>query len=247
MKNKQERSSVPALDKAIEVIELLASAPSPLSLVKIAKLCHRSVSEIQRTITSLAEKEYILRNADGDYLIGIKLHQIAQQNNFWHSLAIMAQPSLDRFSAEFNESIHISGWINQRIFVLSQSKGTGFANFALTLGSELPIDQSVSGQIIWAFLSESEKKDYIKCNAGRKPVLTPSREEKILKDECFFATSSVYEGVYDLGVPLLLDKKTVIGALTVNILKKKNLSIEQGILLKNLKKTKKEIEAYFSY
>ena len=52
----------------------------------------------------------------------------------------------------------------------------------------------------------------------------------------------MYEGVYDLGVPLFLKKQRIIGVLTCSWIKKKDHTINKEKILQQLQKASKKIE-----
>ena len=52
----------PALDKGLDIIELLAAAPAALSIAEISEGVGRSRGEIFRMLQVLEERDYIARN-----------------------------------------------------------------------------------------------------------------------------------------------------------------------------------------
>ena len=188
MSSNKSKSLVPALDKAMDILELLAQSETPLSMAQIARLTNRTVSEIQRTLNHLAQNHYIVRNKDGDYALGIKLNQFLLQKGFMNNLVVVAQPHLKNFSVITGESVHISAWNNYRIQILTQEMGRGLGNFTLTIGAELPIESSVSGRLIYTFLSQEERNVLLDNQYILDANLLPNAKglEKIKKDKHYF-------------------------------------------------------------
>ncbi len=60
--------SAPALEKGLDIIELLAAAPEPLSTRQIAEQLGRSKNEIFRMVFVLVERGYLSRDAATDVL-----------------------------------------------------------------------------------------------------------------------------------------------------------------------------------
>jgi len=64
------RYSAPALEKGLDVIELLAAEQHGLSLQEIARALERTATEIFRMLDVLVRRGYLARRADGTYLLG---------------------------------------------------------------------------------------------------------------------------------------------------------------------------------
>ena len=61
VKNKKNYSA-PALEKGLDILELLSSSNSGLSQAEIAKTLNRTVNEIYRMLTILVSRNYIELN-----------------------------------------------------------------------------------------------------------------------------------------------------------------------------------------
>ena len=63
------RYTAPALEKGLEILELLAEAEGTLTQKQITGHLGRSVSEIYRMLSVLEDRGYISRDAQGGYLL----------------------------------------------------------------------------------------------------------------------------------------------------------------------------------
>src|ERR1700675_4903352 len=73
------RYAVPALDRGLDVIELLAREIDGLTLNEIARLLGRTSSELFRTLNALCRRGYI--GQDGDrYSLTLKLFELAHRH-----------------------------------------------------------------------------------------------------------------------------------------------------------------------
>jgi DNA-binding IclR family transcriptional regulator len=71
---------VPALDKGLDVLELLAREAGGLSLNEIARSLGRTSSELFRMVVTLARRGYI-EQRDGDrYTLTLKLFELAHRH-----------------------------------------------------------------------------------------------------------------------------------------------------------------------
>ena len=76
----ETRYAVPALDKGLDVLELLAREPGGLTLNEVARALGRTSSELFRMVTALARRGYI-EQGDGDrYTLTLKLFELAHRH-----------------------------------------------------------------------------------------------------------------------------------------------------------------------
>ena len=73
--------SAPALEKGLDIIELLSKSSSGFSQAEIAKELKRSVNEIYRMLNILVARHYIELDTDTDrYKLTFKLLQLSSQH-----------------------------------------------------------------------------------------------------------------------------------------------------------------------
>src|ERR671937_231404 len=84
------RYAVPALDKGLDVLELLTREAAGLSLNEIARALGRTSSELFRMVVALARRGYI-EQRDGDrYILTLKLFELAHRHKPIKSLTAAA-------------------------------------------------------------------------------------------------------------------------------------------------------------
>jgi DNA-binding Lrp family transcriptional regulator len=78
--SKENRYSVPALDKGLDIVELLAGRPEGLSLKQIADALGRTPTEIFRMLNHLLHRTYVRRfEPGGIYRLSLKLFELAHR------------------------------------------------------------------------------------------------------------------------------------------------------------------------
>ncbi|MDE1315312.1 helix-turn-helix domain-containing protein [Vibrio aestuarianus] len=79
--NKKTEYRAPALEKGLEILELLASHEEPLTKKQIADKLNRSINEIFRMLSVLIEKQYIEFNDDSSsYSLTLKMFALSNQH-----------------------------------------------------------------------------------------------------------------------------------------------------------------------
>ncbi|MFP3616628.1 helix-turn-helix domain-containing protein, partial [Paraburkholderia sp. SIMBA_050] len=80
-KDDADRYRAPALDKGLDILELLAEQKSGLTRAEITKLLGRNASEMYRMLERLVARQYVVRSAGGDrYSLSLKLYALAHRH-----------------------------------------------------------------------------------------------------------------------------------------------------------------------
>ena len=69
--------AVPALDKGLDILELLAATEDGLSQAEIAKSLERSPNEIYRMLDRLVRRDYVRRTSADRYELTLKLFELS--------------------------------------------------------------------------------------------------------------------------------------------------------------------------
>lgn len=198
-------SSVPALHRGLDVLEYMAEKGSALTLTQLARAVGRRVPEIQRTAACLHERGYLTRDSAGIYRLSTRLFRMAHANPAHRELVGRAYPSMVEFARGTGESVHLSILVEDRLLLVAEAPGSGFARVTLQIGSMLDPRRTVSGRILMAFA------DPLTLRARPAAAKTFAA---IRKQRYEFRPSGYVEGILDLGVPVLMPDGTAIAALT---------------------------------
>ena len=74
------RYSAPALEKGLDVLELLASQPHALSLQEFAQRLERSSAELYRMLDVLVQRGWLARLPDASYGLTLRLFELAHRH-----------------------------------------------------------------------------------------------------------------------------------------------------------------------
>src|SRR5690349_10765215 len=108
-KEDADRYRAPALDKGLDILELLAEQKSGLTRAEITKLLGRNASEMYRMLERLVARQYVVRSAGGDrYSLSMKLYALAHRHPPMNRLISEALPLMQRFAADAEQSCHLA-------------------------------------------------------------------------------------------------------------------------------------------
>lgn len=213
-----EKYRAPALDKGLDILELLAGTEEGLSQGEIAKALDRTPNEIYRMLDRLVRRAYVRRTNGDRYEITLKLFELAHARPPMHRLVNQAMPVLRRFAREAEQACHLVVHDRNILVVVAQVDSPGYWNVSIRVGSRLSMINTGSGHVFLAFASREERElmldDLI---SGRKEKLTPGLVERLKKvraDGYEIMPSMQVSGVTNLSVPILGPLGTVIAVVT---------------------------------
>lgn len=194
--------SVPALEKAFDVIELLAGEPDPLTLSAIAGALDRSPSEIFRVLRTLEGRGYLARDAGDRYLLTNRLFEHGLRRPAIASLLEIAYPEMRALAAAIGHSCHISVLSGGRMVTVARVEQPSAASFVVPIGFSVPVVESASGRVLLAFLPSPEQEAWLATlGDGNRGGLT-RRLSRIRARGYEIAPSASVVGITDLSFPL---------------------------------------------
>src|SRR5271170_6716179 len=99
----------PALEKGLDILELLAGSRQPLSLNQISSTLDRSTSELFRMVQVLEFRGYVAIAGSGDgYVLTNKLFAIGMRRAPTKDLIEAALPVMRRLSESIRQSCHLA-------------------------------------------------------------------------------------------------------------------------------------------
>ena len=152
----------PALEKGLDIIELLSTSEKGLSQGEIAKALSRSSNEIYRMLTTLVRRGYISRsNEDDRYILSLRLFSLSQRYPPVSRLINFSLPLMKKVTKEVWQSCHLVMENNGDVVVVSSVDSPGYWGLGIRVGSVMGLWNTGSGRVLTAFRSESEAKEII--------------------------------------------------------------------------------------
>src|SRR5262245_60605687 len=124
----------PALDKGLEILELLASAPEPVSVPEIATSLSRSRPEIYRILVVLEARGYIQKGEDGRFDLTDRLFDVAMRHAPKRSILAAAQPVLEELAEATLQSCHLMINSADHMVCIARQESPAALGFAVQVG-----------------------------------------------------------------------------------------------------------------
>ena len=142
----------PALEKGLDVLELLAAAKTPMTLSQISARLSRSVSELFRMVQVLEARGYVAPSPGGDgFELTNKLFSLGISRGPSQNLLASAMPLMQALSDETRQACHLAIVSDDRMVVIARVEAPGDLGFSVRVGYQRPLAHSTSGLVIYAF------------------------------------------------------------------------------------------------
>jgi DNA-binding IclR family transcriptional regulator len=216
-----DRYRAPALDKGLDILELLAEQKDGLTRAEITKLLGRNASEMYRMLERLVARQYVVRSPAGDrYSLSLKLYALAHRHPPMNRLISEALPVMQRFADDAEQSVHLAVYDRGNLLVIAQVDGPGTWGISVRLGSRVGLIDTGSGRVMLAFQSEEQREHMLAEHTKVKGEIT--LDHAVLEDAYLQIRRDGYSkkdsaqsfGVTDITFPLLGPSGQAIAAIT---------------------------------
>jgi DNA-binding IclR family transcriptional regulator len=217
------RYATPALEKGLDILELLASVSEALTHSEIASHLGRTINEVFRMLVCLEERGYISRTGpDERYQLTLKLFEIVHYHHPLQRLVTQARSLVQRVASDTGQSCHLAMLNNAEVVVVVQFDAPGNMGFAVRLGANVDLLNTASGHVILAF-----QRDEVRARAlgawrlrSRKPIPAALYHHlnQIRRRGYEELASYQIHGVLNISYPVLNQHGEAIAAMTVPFL-----------------------------
>jgi DNA-binding IclR family transcriptional regulator len=219
MKSTSPKYRAPALDKGLDILELLARNPEAMNMTEIATGLGYSKGEIFRMLQVLEERDYITRsNADGAYSLTNRLFMLGMERPPIKGLLEVALPVMHRLAEEIQHPCHLAVASQEQIVVIARVDAPSDVGFVVRIGHRRPIAHSTSGLVLFAFQSDETRARWLTLldakDVGYRRKSFLERADQVRADGFANYQSEAVDAVRDLSAPILQHQQA-IGALTI--------------------------------
>lgn len=239
--------ATPALEKGLDVIELLARYPVGLSKSQIAGELNRTLSEIFRMLHCLERRGYISMLESERYCLTLKLFQIAQEHPPTERLITESLPVMQRFAQNCLQSCHLGVLQDTNVVILAQVNSGTSVGFYVKPGSSIDLMEAATGYVILAHFTP-EQRERILAEWSRRTRAKPPRDlnihlDRIRKTGYEKCASYQVKGIVNISFPILDNRGTPLAALTVPYIEYSTGSVSLAYVIDILRRAAIEITA----
>lgn len=212
--------SVPALDKALDVLELMSELSQPVTPSQIAQHLGRSLQEVYRVVLVLEARGYIIRPPGAEALVlSTQLFGLATRFPPFRRVVDVAQPIMNSLAINSGEAVHLAVLDGLRMCIIAQVDSPQPIGVRLRVGVHSPAVLGSSGRTLVAFQPPAVRDWYLEQAATNLSAAEVSyaraRVEQIIANGCEIVEGRLLPGVVDICFPVLDSSGTALAALTV--------------------------------
>jgi DNA-binding IclR family transcriptional regulator len=237
--------ATPALEKGLDVLELLARQPHGLTKSQLARELNRTVSEIFRMLVCLERRGYIAQVDEERYSLTLKLFKLVQEHPPTERLIVDALPVMNRLAHETLQSCHMGVLEGSRVVILAQTNAPTDIGFYVKLGSQVDIMEAASGYVILAHLSELQRhrtiEEWMRQTGKKTPRDLDTHLERIRKAGYEKRASYIVKGIVNISFPIFDDRGSALGALTVPYIQHSESPTQISHVTDSLRRAAREI------
>jgi DNA-binding IclR family transcriptional regulator len=224
-KQMDSRYRAPALEKGLDILELLAGETEPMTLTAIVKRLGRSHGELFRMVQVLEHRGYIEQDQSNEgYRLSDRLFSLGMQQPRMRSLHEIALPVMRNLAQSVGQSCHLAVHSRGDIVVVARIESGELLGFSVRVGYRRPLPKSASGTVLYAFQPDDIRRRW-------EGMFSPSLSKKELEElrasadtireqHVAMSPSSFVAGVTDISAPVMRGGMAA-AALTVPYLSKK--------------------------
>lgn len=207
MSTEPAKYRAPALDKGLDILELLARDARPMSMGAISQGVGRSRGEIFRMLQVLEERGYLMRDTDGDYVLTNRLFMLGMQQPQVQNVTEAALPVMRRLADAICQPCHLVAPSGDQIVVIAQMDVPSDLGLVVRPGHRRPLAHSTSGLVLFAFQQADvqarwlDALDASEVAYDRAQFLKDAQQTR--DDGYAMHASEAVVGVVDLTAPIL--------------------------------------------
>jgi DNA-binding IclR family transcriptional regulator len=225
------RYRAPALEKGLDIIELLAASPRPMAPKQISEQLDKSVSELFRMLQVLENRGYVeMAENQSGYELTNKLFGLGMARGISKNMLDHAVPVMRSLTENVLQACHIVVPADDQIVVIGQMDAPAIPSFHIRVGFRQNIVETASGTVLYAFQRPKVRDAW---RAALQPTVSEEEWEAFedLADRArakgYLTLKSQYaDSITDISCPVFTDRG-LIAAMTVPYIKSRlSVSVE---------------------
>lgn len=241
------RYRAPALEKGLDILELLARERDPLSVSTISQRLGRSMSELFRMIQVLEFRGFIQQSPTGDGFVPTdRLFKLGMEQAPVKSMLEIALPKMKELSATVGQSCHLAVRSREDIVVVARIESAEQIGFSVRIGYRKSLALTRSGAVLFAFQDEKTRERWIReldPEISQKQIAELKERASMIRKQGHDAAKSEFvAGITDISAPVLRGH-TAAAALTIPFVRSTQLVMPVEQAIKHLRAAAAEISA----
>ena len=221
--------SAPALDKGLDILEVLCECENGLTQQEIALKLGRNLGEIYRMLTCLVNRKYVVNNGNL-YSITSKLFQLSHFHPPTYRLLTEAIPIMEELSRKVSFPCDLRVYNSGVQTVIASIQPPDGLGFMTRVGSEIAVAPSASGLVLVAFQEPNIIEMRINESLAKATKDEVNKFRTKIKEVVVNGFASIqsnqFAGLHAISFPVFDTNGYAIAALTIPMLAKIDGSLQ---------------------
>jgi len=214
-----ERYRAPALDKGLDILELLSRIDGGLTQAEIAKQLGKSPNEFYRMLDRLVRRGYVQRQEGDRFFLTLKLFGLAHFHAPVRRLVSFATPLMREFAIRAEQACHLAVYDRGSVVVIAQQDSPTYWGISIRVGAQINLFNTGSGHILLAFRDKKQRRMMIAEQQRREDdfPMPDDLEDRLasIRERGFETMDSLQTtGVRNISTPVLALDGNALAALT---------------------------------
>ncbi len=220
-------SKAPAVDYALEIIELFAKANKQIGIADISNTLNINKNAVSRVLDALLEKDwiYLSDKCQKKYSLTLRPFTMISQHINNRSIVNIAAPFVEELNEKLGDAVYL-GVKNQRnVLYLMHCDSSKEVRINGRAGGEYPLNCSAPGKVLLSYCCESERKEYFNTPVDKRTKNTITDytsfalEAEKIKKACYAIDNEEFaDGIVCIAVPVYDCDANVVATLGISSL-----------------------------
>jgi DNA-binding IclR family transcriptional regulator len=148
VEKKDNRYSVPALEKGLGLLEMFGEHRGELSFSDICERTAMPKASAYRTLHTLERLGFLARSATGGYALGISVLRLGFDYLSSMDIVQIGQPVIDRLRDNTGCSAHLCVLDGRDVVYVARAAASGEIGAGVSVGSRLPAHRTAIGRVL---------------------------------------------------------------------------------------------------
>ncbi len=215
----ENKYTAPALEKGLDILDVLSSQDHGLTQAEIARALNRSVSEIFRMLAVLRRRGLVDLDPDSDrYYLTTKLFEMANRTPILARLTVAAGPIMRRLADTTDESVHLAVLSEGNVLVVGQVDNPGYNVLSVRLGTRVDAWRTSSGRVIAANQRQVDIAAFVARYPHPDGIAAAALMEELASVRARGyeqMASYVIKGVMNISTPIIGHDGIAVAAMTI--------------------------------
>ncbi|MFD1880278.1 IclR family transcriptional regulator [Paracoccus pacificus] len=158
MLDQEPRKRTSGIDRALQMLDLLAERQQPMSVYDLAKSAGAPASTIYRLVDELVERGMLMRHEDNSVWLGPRLMRYGLIYRSHIDAFRLAEQEMRQLAKQTGETVQICANDDDMMLVVAMEVGEGHFRITSDVGTRVPLNWTASGRLLLGHLPEDERR-----------------------------------------------------------------------------------------